>query len=136
MEKFSQEWREKFMKNLSEKYKFLMSSELKNYDIFEVSVYDVEIRDEEIEGYEVDVRVDYLGSCDFDAYSISNMMKKVSEEIQDFVYKHHLDPKTFKFTQTDVPSVIVNEPTVLEFKYVADEKHEFYLGVNVRYDIK
>jgi hypothetical protein len=135
--KLTDKERDRMIEVLSEKYKFLLSDDLrKSYDVQSVLIDEIILTDDgTLEEINMEIVVDYLGSCDGDSYSIGHMIRRISEDITDTLYKYVVDDKTFKFTKDYSGNVQVSEPFFLSFDYKADEIHLAKLWVKYEYGL-
>lgn len=122
---------------MSEKYKFLLTNDLrKSYDVQMVLIDEIIMNDDgSIVEINMEILLDYLGSCDGDSHSLGYMIRKISEDVTDTLYKYVVDDKTYKFTKDYQGYVIVSEPFFLSFDYKADETHLARLWVKYEYNI-
>jgi len=134
MEKYSVESIEKYKKVLSEKYQYLLISEMKNYEIQDVDVTDVSFEGGRLVEIDVDVKLDYQGACDGDSNSIGYMLTKISNDIHEFFSEKQIDPSTMRFSDKRITNQYVNDPQFLNFNYKMDELHEALVWVRINYD--
>lgn len=129
--------RDRMVEVLSEKYKFLLTNDLRNtYDVQSVLIDEIILdNDGSIEEISMEIVLDYLASCDGDSYSIGHMMRRISEDVSDVLYKYVIDNKTFKFTRDESFPVQVSEPFFLTFDYKVDETHLARLWVKYEYGL-
>ena len=136
MEKKSQEWYTKFQQTLSEKYLYILKSELKNYDVLKCYCDEI-IHDNN--GYilelSLDVQVDYTGAIDGDSHSIGWMLDKINDDIRDVLYKFAVHKETYKFTK-GYDDFFLTDGTFLEVNYKLDEKHEAYVYFKYEYGLE
>lgn len=136
MEKKSQEWMEKFRISLGEKYKYILISELKNYEIFKCDCDEVVLNeDDELLEISLEIVLDYLGACDGDAHSLGYMINQINNDIRDVLYRFIVDKKTFKFSKggkDDDP--MLTDGMFMEFIYKLDEKHQAQVWYKFEYD--
>jgi len=135
MEKFSHEWKERYRKTLTEKFRYLFLGDMhKHFELLSLEVSDISYKKDRIEGIDVDVVIDYQGTCDGDASSVGYVLSTISNSVHEFFFKHQIDPVTFKFTSGDVDGLLINDPMILEFNFKLDELHKVYLYVTMNYD--
>ena len=136
MEKKSQEWYTKFQQTLSEKYLYILKSELKNYDVLKCYCDEI-IHDNNgnILELSLDVQVDYTGAIDGDAHSIGWMLDKINDDIRDVLYKFAVHKETYKFTK-GYDDFFLTDGTFLEVNYKLDEKHEAYVYFKYEYGLE
>ena len=133
MEKFSEKWILSYKKTLSEKFLFLITSELKFYEIKSLEVTDLNFSDKKtILEYGVEVAFDYMGACDGDSYSISNMLKKISDDLHSFFSTHTIDPTNYKF-KLNYSDALVSDPLFLNINYKLDQDHECLVFLRIDY---
>ena len=83
-------------KVLGEKLKYLITGELlKYFDVmkFEVDFYYNIGTKNQIEGYMVDIKFDYLGGIDADVEQLGRDIKKMSKMIRPFFEKYQISPE-------------------------------------------
>ena len=136
MEKKSQEWYTKFQQTLSEKYLYILKSELKNYDVLKCYCDEI-IHDNNgnILELSLDVQVDYTGAIDGDAHSIGWMLDKINDDIRDVLYKFAVHKETYKFTK-GYDDFFLTDGTFLEVNYKLDEKHEAHVFYKYEYGVE
>jgi hypothetical protein len=135
MEKFSKEWKYRYKETLTEKFKYLFLSEMhKHFELINLQVTDISYNGDVMEGMDVDVEIDYHGTCDGDAGSVGHMLSTISNSLHEFFFNHQIDPKTFRFANGDVDGLIINDPMILEFHYKLDELHKVLLYITMNYD--
>ena len=136
MEKKSQEWYTKFQQTLSEKYLYILKSELKNYDVLKCYCDEI-IHDNNghILELSLDVQVDYTGAIQGDAHSIGWMVNKINDDIREILYRFAVHKETYKFTK-GYDDFFLTDGTFLEVNYKLDEKHEAYVYFKYEYGLE
>ena len=136
MEKKSQEWYTKFQQTLSEKYLYILKSELKNYDVLKCYCDEI-IHDNNghILELSLDVQVDYTGAIQGDAHSIGWMVNKINDDIREILYRFAVHKETYKFTK-GYDDFFLTDGTFLEVNYKLDEKHEAYVFYKYEYGVE
>lgn len=135
MEKKSQEWMDKFRKNLGEKYKYILTSELKNYELLSCECDEVILdKNDELMEISLDINVDYMGGCNGDSYSIAYMINQINNDLRDVLYKFIVDKKTLKFRKSSDDDPMLTDGLFIDFIYKIDEKHEAKIYYKYEYD--
>lgn len=131
----TKEWLSEYQERLSEKYKFLMISQLKNYDIFDFIIDEIILSKDTISIGEMTITtvLDYNKPCSGDAYDIGRILREMEEDLNRFFYNHLVDPVSFKFSKTT--KAVVHGPLILEFDYKLDESHKVTAAIRIDYDI-
>lgn len=133
MEKNSELKRKKFKANLSEKFRYLFISEVKNYELFNLAVTDVDWNDDNtIREMSVDLELDYQGACDGEHHQLCRMLEKISNDVHTFFFQHQIDPKTLKFS-SEVNNLTINDPYFLSLDFKLDELHKCLIYVRIDY---
>ena len=135
MEKYSEQWWQTFTRNLKTKFEYLLSSEFdsKKYEIKDFFIDDIVSRKNgKIEEISFDITVDYLLSCEGNAYSFCQMTQTVSDDIYNFFRENKINPETYKF-QKNAPGLVL-EPIIIDMNFRLDEQHEYKLWVRIDYN--
>ena len=135
MEKKSQEWLDKFRNTLGEKYKYILTSELKNYEVLSCFCDEVILdKDDELMEISLDIHVDFMGGCNGDSYSIGYMINQINDDLRDVLYKFIVDKKTLKFRKASDNDPMLTDGLFIDFIYKIDEKHEAKIYYKYEYD--
>ncbi len=135
MEKKSQDWLDKFRNNLGEKYKYILTSELKNYELFSCICDEVVVSEkDELLEIGLEIHLDYMGGCNGDSNDIGYMINQMNSDVRDVLYKFIIDKKTFKFRKSSDEDPMLTDGLFLDFIYKIDEKHEGKIYYKYEYD--
>lgn len=135
MEKKSQEWLDKLRNTIGDKYRYILMSELKNYDLINCFCDEV-VLDEKDELMEIslDIKVDFMGGCNGDSYSIGYMINQMNDDLRDVLYKFIVDKKTLKFRKASDNDPMLTDGLFIDFTYKLDEKHEATIYYKFEYE--
>ena len=117
---------------LTEKLKYLISLEAKNFEIKYFKIYfsyDSWENKKFVEEYDIDIEFDYMGGIENDSDYIGNDIKKMCQELGGIIGTYGVDRNgklTAKGEHLVFPAMIWN------IKYDADETHIF----NVTYKVQ
>lgn len=135
IEKYSKEWWKKLESTIEEKYKYLLKTDFDSrfYNILNFEVDEIISNDKnQITEIMFNIKLDYMGSCDGEADSLSSMIYKVSTEVQSFFNNWQIHPKSFNLTTEGVG--IVSTPFISSFIYNVDEDHIFQIYIRIDYE--
>lgn len=121
---------------LSEKLKYLivMNAKPKQFDIMNVHV-EFEYTDQnhtKLSNYDLDVKFDYNGPLDWDMYSFSHDIKRMSEKLGDILNEYVITEEG-KIMSGKNSNCFATEPLIFSIEYKVDEKHIFDLGYKFTY---
>ena len=135
MEKKSQEWLDKMRNTIGDKYRYLLMSELKNYDLINCFCDEVVLNEkDELMEISLDIKVDYMGGCNGDSYSIGYMINQMNDDLRDVLYKFIVDKKTLKFRKPSDNDPMLTDGVFIDFTYKIDEKHEATIYYKFEYE--
>lgn len=124
----------KIQDSLSEKYRYLFINDFKRtYEILSLEVIDVELDKEKITEFSLDLKIDDTSACDGDAPSIGHMLRKVNDDIVEFLYRYPVNPNTGRI-DTTFQDFRVNDGLFLNFDYKLDESHVMDITFRVSYE--
>jgi hypothetical protein len=121
---------------LTEKLKYLitMNAKPKMFDIMNVFI-ELDYVDQEhtkLLSYDVDVKFDYQGPLEFDLYSFSHDIQRMSEKIRDIVNEYIITEEG-KLVSSTNSNCYTTEPIIFSIDYKVDETHIFDLGFKFNY---
>ena len=122
---------------LSEKLKYLitMNAKPKQFDVMEIHI-EFEYIDQghqKLSGYDIDITFDYEGALDFDIYSFSHDIQRMSEKLRD-ILNEYVITKEGKILSGANSNCYTAEAMVYNISYEVDNKHVFNLGYKFQYE--
>lgn len=124
----------KIQESLSEKYRYLFINDFKRtYDLVTLEVVDVELNENKITEFSLDVKIDDTRAIDGDASSIGYMLIQANDDIREFLYKYPVNPNNGRI-DTTIQDFMVNDGLFLNFDYKLDESHMMEITFRVSYE--
>ena len=121
---------------LSEKLKYLiiMNAKLSMFEVMNIYIeFDyVDQNHTKLANYDIDVKFDYNGSLEFEMYSFSHDIQRMSEKLRD-ILSEYVITQDGKIVEGQNSNCFPTDPMVFSIEYKVDEKHIFDLGYKFTY---
>jgi hypothetical protein len=121
---------------LSEKLKYLiiMNAKPSMFEVMNIYIeFDyVDQHHTKLANYDIDVKFDYNGSLEFEMYSFSHDIQRMSEKLRD-ILSEYVITQDGKIVEGQNSNCFPTDPMVFSIEYKVDEKHIFDLGYKFTY---